>query len=191
MLGEAPALVPDEVVRKFAWESSDHFDRDEYELVWRRLAYRVVQELERLPDAKLTTGLEWARWPGWPEEERTALRALVTEIICRAAEDEKRWGQVNELIVAAAQLDQDLTPWLRLLDSFPDAIVADFAASWSWDYAYDTKPLLSWAWWECADQPIHEWLTSRALRDRLSAMDGAVAQRALENIDLMVEFSTR
>ncbi|WP_030471338.1 hypothetical protein [Lentzea aerocolonigenes] len=41
-----PALVPHDTVRRFAEEATGHFDPDEYELAWRRLAHRVIEILE-------------------------------------------------------------------------------------------------------------------------------------------------
>ncbi|RDI33260.1 hypothetical protein DFR72_102509 [Lentzea flaviverrucosa] len=191
MLDGDPELVPAVVVQKFAWESADHFERDEYEFAWRRLGYRVVQELERLPDDKLTAGLRWARWPSWPEAERTALRALITDLIVRVAGDQERWWQLDELIQAAAQLDQDMTPWLRLVDDFQDALVAQLAESYSMYYTHSDGPVLTWMTWDDPGGPIVDWLLSPTLRDRLSGLDDRNAQRALELIDLMVELSIR
>ncbi|MCR3752860.1 hypothetical protein LX88_006855 [Lentzea californiensis] len=191
MLDGDPEPVPAAVVQKFAWESTDHFERDEYELAWRRLGYRVVQELERFPDDKLTAGLQWARWPSWPEAERTALRAPITDLIGRVAGDQERWRQLDELIQAAPQLDQDMTPWLRLVDDFQDALVAQLAESYAGDYTYSNGFMLIWMTWDEPGRPILDWLLSPALRSRLSGVDTRNAQRAVELIDLMVEFSIR
>jgi len=189
-----PELVPDDLVRQFARESTDHFDRDEYELAWRRLAHRVVQVLENEPDSMYTTGLEQARFPSWPENERVALRSMITDVVVRTAGDEERWPALNDLIQAAAQLDQDMTPWLRLVESLPDGAFAHLAAYWSWDFLHsDPSTYGTWLFWKdpSAGEQIEDWLLTAALRDRLSAMDSEVAQRALEQIDQVAEFSTR
>jgi hypothetical protein len=112
----------------------------------------------------------------------------------RAAADEERWRTLDELILAAAQLDQDMTPWLRLADGFPDEAFAQLAGHWSRDLLHsDSSTCGAWLFWEdpSAGEQIEEWLLTAALRDRLSAMDGEVAQRAVRQIDQLAEFSTR
>lgn len=186
MLDRDPAQVPDDIVRKFALEVWDHLemDRDQYELAWRRLAYRVAQVLERDPDPGLTSGLVWARWPEWPEGERAALRGLLTEVIVRAAGDEESWPKLDDLFQAAAQLDQDLTPWLDLVGSFPDAVVAHLARYWSYDLYISDGHYGSRLYWKDPEpgEQLRDWLITPALRDRLSGMDSETAQRALEQI---------
>jgi hypothetical protein len=88
------------------WTDAE-LEADEYSLAWQRLAPRVVQLLENEPDSRLTQGLTWAQLPNWPEEERDALRTLLTQAIVRAAGDEQRRPNVDELVKAAAQLGQD------------------------------------------------------------------------------------
>lgn len=195
MLDRDPAQVPDDIVRKFALEVWDHLemDQDQYELAWRRLAYRVAQVLERDPDPGLTSGLVWARWPEWPEGERAALRGLLTEVIVRAAGDEESWPKLDDLFQAAAELDQDLTPWLHLVGSLPDAVVAHLAQYWSYDL-YVSGYYGSRLYWENPGpyEQLRDWLITPALRDRLSGMDSGTAQRALEQIDWHLrEISTR
>ncbi|USX51078.1 hypothetical protein [Lentzea sp. HUAS12] len=191
LLDGDPELLSDKLVHKFAWESTDHFERDEYEPAWRRLGYRVVGVLENDPDGKLTAGLAWARFESWPESEQAALRALVTDVVVRAAADPERWWRLDELLHAAAQLDQDMAPWLRLVDTFEDDVVAHVAHDYSWHYGRDTGPLLTWMMWDDPGKPIRDWLHSPALRARLSRIDSRDAQQALENVDLMAEFSIR
>ncbi|GLY52728.1 hypothetical protein [Lentzea sp. NBRC 102530] len=190
LLDGDPELLSDKIVHKFAWESTDHFDRDEYELAWRRLGYRVVRVLEQDPDDKLTAGLKWARFDSWPEDEQTALRTLVTDVVVRAAGDPERRWKLDELLQAAAQLDQDIAPWLRLADTFEDDAVAVLADTYADLYVYSAGPM-SWMMWDDSNQPIHDWLLSPALRARLSTIDSPDAQDAVKNIDLMIEFSIR
>ncbi|MCP2248340.1 hypothetical protein LX86_007118 [Lentzea aerocolonigenes] len=47
-----------------------------------------------------TTGLEQARFPSWPEDERVALRSMITDVVVRAAGDEERWPALDDLIHA-------------------------------------------------------------------------------------------
>ncbi|KJK49043.1 hypothetical protein UK23_15045 [Lentzea aerocolonigenes] len=194
LLDSDPALVPDELVQKVAWHSPTCFDRDEYEAAWRRLTSRVIQVLHNAPDSQLTAGLWWARWTDWPEDERAAFRAEMTEVLVSAAGDERRWPGLDAVFQAAAQLDQDLTPWLRLVDGFPDAVVAHLADFWSLDVWISGGHYGSRLLWEnpSATEQLVAWLVAPALRDRLSEMDGQVAQRAVEQIGWhLLEISTR
>ena len=195
LLDGDPALLSDEIVYKFAWETFDHFEPDEYELAWRRIGYRVVQVLEHhLTEPKLTQGLRWAGWSSWPEGERAALYSLFTEAVLRAAADEERWPKLNGLVQAAAQLDQSLTPWLRLVDTLPDEVVAYLVKDWSYDLYYYSGHFGTWLYWDdpTPGEEMQEWLLRPALRDRLSGMDSEAAQSALEHFRWIVgDFSTR
>lgn len=187
LLDGDPALVPDEIVRKFGWEVTGHFEREEYEPAWRRLAYRVVQVLEDDPDDKLTQGLSWAGWSGWPEAERAALYSLFTEAVLRAAADDERWPKLGGLIQSAAQLDQSMTPWLRLVDTLPDPVVAHLAAEWSFDIFHSggTFCFGNWLSWKdpTACEEVRGWLLTPALRDRLLEVVSADALTALEHLE--------
>ena len=182
LLDGDPALVPDTVVWQFAWEVEDHFEPDEYELAWRRLAPRVLDLLESDPDSRLTQGLTWANLPAWPEDERTALRARLAEIIIRSADS----PELSELVQAAAQMDEDLTPWLRVVDGLPDSAVAELAHKWSYAFLSGGTPCDGgWLRWDEPAQPIRGWLLTPALRDRLSGMDNEVAQYAVMQVDAL------
>lgn len=186
LLDGDPELVPEDVLRRFAIHPSSCFDEDEYKAAWQRLAYRMVQLQEDAPDTGLTFGMTRAESVSWPEDQRTALREQFTEVIMRAAADEERWPNLDSLIQSAAHLDEDLTPWLRLVDSLQDAVVAHLAQFWSYDlYTSSDRSWGSWLYWENprADEQLQKWLLNPALRDRLSGMDSEAAQRALKQFD--------
>ncbi|WP_439661538.1 hypothetical protein ACSHWB_08515 [Lentzea sp. HUAS TT2] len=187
-----PALVPDDLLRKFAREVYDHFDQDEYELAWRRFAPRIVGMLDHTPESWLTQGLTWAGVSRWPENEQIALRSLLTETVVRAAGNEERRLEVAELIWAAAQMDQDVSPWLRVVDGLPPAVVAELARDWSYDLlAGSGRSAASWDLWPEPGDPIREWLLTASLRARLSEVDGESAQWAVYQIDMLADVSTR
>ncbi|MFJ5991046.1 hypothetical protein [Lentzea sp. NPDC092896] len=195
LLDGDPELVSDDLLQNFAWHQSGCFDEDEYRNAWRRLAYRVVQVLEDDPNIALAEGMMLARPLTWPEDERAALRAQLTDALRRAAGDEERWPALEALFQAAARLDESLTPWLRLVDTFPDEVVTYLAGSWAsavqctteGDYGYTLD-------WEdpTPGEEMREWLFRPALRDRLSEMDSEAAQDVYLQIDWFAEeFSTR
>jgi len=195
LLDGDPELVPDDVVQGFADHSESCFDEDEYKAAWRRLAYRVVRLLENAPDTSLTGGLWSAKPLSWPEDERAALRAQVTDAMLRVAEDEERWPALDALFQFGPHLDESLTPWLRLVDTFPDEVVTYLADKWA--YAVNTTGEGDYGYvfiWEepTAGEEMREWLFRPALRDRLSGVDSEAAQEALLQIDwLAEELSTR
>jgi hypothetical protein len=194
LLDGDPELVPDDLLRSFAWHSSSCFDKDEYEAAWRRLAYRVIQVLEDTPDTSLTFGMTRAKSLSWPEDERAVLREQFTGAIMRAVADEERRPNLNGLIQSAAHLDEDLTPWLRLVDSLPDEVIVHLAKGWSYDVYFDNGRFGSWLHWEdpTSGEQMQEWLLRPALRDRLSGMDSEAAQDALKHLRWLAgDFSTR
>ncbi|MFD4642266.1 nucleoside-diphosphate sugar epimerase/dehydratase [Lentzea sp. NPDC058436] len=162
LLDGDPALVPDKVVWQFAWEVEDHFEPEEYGPAWRRLGYRVIGLLDDDPDSRLTMGLTWAGWQDWPEAERTALYEQVTDVVLRAAADENRLRDLGELLQAAAQLDQSLTPWLRLADTLPDEVVEHLAEEWS-DVNSANSTFGTWLRWTgpTPQEEVEEWLSTR------------------------------
>lgn len=194
LLDGDPELVPEEVLRRFAIHPSSCFDENEYQAAWRRLAHRMIRLQEEAPDAGLTFGMTRAKSLSWPEDERTALREQFTGAIMRAVADEERWPNLDGLIQSAAHLDEDLTPWLRLVDSLPDEVVVHLAKGWSFDVYYDNGRFGNWLYWEdpTSGEQMQEWLLRPALRDRLSEVNSEVAQSALEHLRWLVgDFSTR
>ncbi|MFD9704756.1 hypothetical protein [Lentzea sp. NPDC059081] len=162
LLDGDPALVPDAVVWQFAWEVEDHFAPEEYAPAWRRIGHRVVGLLDGDPDSRLTMGLSWAGFAEWPEAERAALRAQVTDVVLRAAADEERWRDLSELVQAAAQLDQSLTPWLRLVETLPGEVVEHLAEEWS-DVHSANSTFGTWLRWTgpTPHEEVEEWLSTR------------------------------
>ncbi|MEU3649709.1 hypothetical protein AB0E59_40500 [Lentzea sp. NPDC034063] len=195
LLDGDPELVSDDLLLNFVWHPPGCFDEDEYEAAWRRLAYRVVQVMEDDPHASLAEGLALARPFTWPENERAALRAQLTGAIRRAAGDDERWPALDALFQTAALLDESLTPWLRLVDTFPDEVVVHLVREWTSAVQCTTKgdygSLLVWQN-PTPGEEMREWLFRPALRDRLSGVDSEAAQDAFLHVDWFAEeFSTR
>ena len=162
LLDGDPALVPDEVVWQFAWEAEDHFEPGEFGPAWRRLAHRVVGLLDDDPDSRLTAGLTWAGWQEWPEAERAALHAQVTDVVLRAAANEERRKGLGELVQAAAQLDQSMVPWLSLVDTLPDEVAEHLAEEWS-NLNSANSTFGTWLHWTdpTPHEEVEEWLSTR------------------------------
>jgi hypothetical protein len=174
LLGGAPELVPDDVVRSFAGEATDHWSAEQYGLVWRGLAPRILGMLAAEPDERLLHGLPAAGFSTWPEEQQAAVRDALRAMVARAVTGGDDPYRVERLVCAAAHVDQDLAPWLGYLDTLTgadaDAGIARLAQHWAEDLARGGEPML---WWHPDDPaaPVRDWLYSDALADRLSKMD--------------------
>lgn len=173
LLGGDPALVPDDLVGAFAREVIDHWSEDQYGLVWRGLAPRILGLVEASPDGLLLRGLAHARFSTWPSEEQQAVRGALREMLARAVTGDGSGYTLEKLICAAAHVDHDLTPWLAYLHTLTgadaDAGIARLARYWAEDVAAGGEPSL---WWFPRDPaaPIRDWLRSDALHRRLSRM---------------------
>jgi hypothetical protein len=182
MLGGDPALVPDDLVEAFARETLDHWSQDHYGLVWRGLAPRILAAVEAAPDELLLRGLPYARFSTWPDEQRLALREAVGDILTRAVTGGRTPETVVKLICTAAHVDQDLTPWLRHLDSLTgaeaDAGIAALVEYWAPQIGGGYEPTL-WFYPDDPAQPVRDWLRSDTLHRRLSRMDAQAALAAL------------
>jgi len=174
LLGGNPALVPDHLVGSFAREVLDHWSEEQYGLLWRGLAPRILSLLEASPDERMLRGLTFARFSTWPDGEQAAVRDTLRVMVARAVTGDKTERFVEQLVCAAAHVDHDLTPWLTYLDTLTgadaDAGIARLARHWADDLAFGSEPML---WWFPADPaaPIRDWLYSDALHERLSQMD--------------------
>ncbi|ONI91500.1 hypothetical protein ALI144C_01045 [Actinosynnema sp. ALI-1.44] len=182
LLGGDPARVPDDLVWSFAYEVTDHWSEQQYGLIWRGLAPRILDALAKRPDERLLHGLTFAGFETWPEAERTALRGAVCDMVTRAVTGGVNPYTVETLICAAAHIDRDLRPWLTYLDTLTgadaDTGITALAQHWAEQIARDSAPLL---WWSPQDPaaPIREWLYSDVLHERLSRVEARDAQIAI------------
>jgi hypothetical protein len=180
LLGGDPALVPDDLVGAFAREALDHWDADQYVLLWRGLAPRILGLLATSPDSMLLHGLVPARFTTWPAAEQTAVLDTLRSTLSRALSQPP--GVLAELIYAAAHATHDLTPWLAFLDTLTgpeaDAAIAGLARYLAGDIARGSEPTL---WWWPPDPmaPIRTWLYSDALHECLSRIGDMDTQIAI------------
>ncbi|MCE7011372.1 hypothetical protein LWC34_52475 [Kibdelosporangium philippinense] len=172
LFGGDPALVPDRLVVSFATDATDHWSEDQYGLIWRGLAPRILRLLDPDPDERVLRGLSFARFSTWPEEEQAAVRHEVREIVTRAFTTWDHPFPLEELLCAVAYVDGELAPWLGYLDTLgadADAPIALLAEQWASELPKGT--LLQWRLHdEDSTEPIRDWLYSDALHDRLKRM---------------------
>jgi hypothetical protein len=185
LLGGNPAKVPDDLVGAFAREVTEHWSEDQYGLVWRGLAPRILDQLEELPDERMLHGLTFAHFSTWPREEQAAVRERLRGMVARAITGGAKASDLECLVCAAAHADRDLAPWLDWLDTLTgpdaDAGIARLARYWADDLAAGQEPML---WWYPDDPAaaVRGWLRSDTLHRRLSRMD---AQETLSAIALL------
>lgn len=165
-----PALVPEDLVGAFARETPDHFDPPEqYDLLVRRLAPRILRLFERAPDPLVARGFAGPGFARWPAEEREAVRTAFREVLERAVAAGADAGRLENLVLGAAHAGRDLRPWLAHLDALTgpeaDAAVAKLADRWS-----DFPDPSLWWWPEDPGAPIRDWLHSDALQERLARL---------------------
>lgn len=174
LLGGNPAKVPDHLVGAFAREVTEHWSEQQYGLVWRALAPRILDLLEAVPDERMLHGLTFAHFAMWPAEEQAAVRHRLRAMLTHAITGGANPCDMENLVCAAAHVDRDLTPWLRFLDTLTgpdtDAGIARLARHWADDLAAGGEPML---WWYPEDPaaPIRDWLHSDTLHQRLSRMN--------------------
>ncbi|ALG11157.1 hypothetical protein [Kibdelosporangium phytohabitans] len=182
LLGGDPALVPDSLAWSFAYEVTDHWSEQQYGLIWRGLAPRILAALAESPDERLLHGLTFAGFSTWPDTQQTALREAVRDMVTRAVTGGVAPFTVERLICAAANIDQDLRPWLAYLDTLTgadaDAGLTALALHWAEQIAKQHEPML---WWGPRDPaaPIRDWLYSDVLHERLSRVEARDAQIAI------------
>lgn len=185
LLGGDPAKVPDDLVGAFAREVTEQWSEQQYGLVWRGLAPRILDQLEAMPDERMLHGLPFAHFSTWPQEEQAAVRQRLRGMLTRAVTGGADCHAVESLICNAAHADCDLKPWLRFLDTLTgpdaDAGIARLARHWADELAAGEEPLL---WWYPEDPaaPVREWLHSDTLHKRLSRMNARDVLIAIEQL---------
>lgn len=169
-LGGDPALVPEDLVGAFAREVTDHWAEDQYGLIWRGLAPRILAILDALPDERTLHGLAYAHFAEWPKHEQTAVRWALREMVGRTLASDRPAFELQDMVCAAAHTDQNLAPWLSYLDTLTgpdvDAGIARLARLWTGNLFGGESPSM----WLPGDQSaaVRTWLKSDAVQTRLA-----------------------
>jgi hypothetical protein len=177
-LGGDPRAVGDDLVCRFAQEDIYHWDEDQYQLAWRRLAGRILGLLDS-EDRGVDIGLllrglghPCNNLDGWPVHEREAVLRVLGATLDLWLVDGRDPDQVIELFGALAHVHNDIAPWFaRIAASAEPAIEAGLvrlAAGWAADLLWGETPY----WWWYPEDPAglaREWLCSDAVQGRLTA----------------------
>ena len=177
-LGGEPRSVADDLVRQFAAEGIDHWNENQYQIAWRRLAGRILGLLDsenpNVDVGRLLHGLGYScnRIDEWPENERDAVLQVLRATLDLWLVDGRAPIDVIELLGALAHVYDDITPWFTRIDTSPDpsieAGLVRLAAYWAADLLWGESP--DW-WWYPADPAglARDWLCSQAVQSRLTA----------------------
>ncbi|MBB5868577.1 hypothetical protein F4553_001956 [Allocatelliglobosispora scoriae] len=175
LLGGDLAAVPDDLVRQFAAEVPEHWTAEQYGLMWRGLAPRILHMAAEQPELMI---IPWAlRGPSapqacfhdWPQAQQNALVEAYSALLA-ASFVTRQPADVIELLGPLAQLHDDVGPWLAQIDEMSgpaaDAGFVRLAAHWSNEIASGRQP--HWYWYP--DNPVGlvtAWLSSPPVLDRL------------------------
>lgn len=176
-LGGDPSSVSDDLVRRFAQEGIDHWNEDQYQIAWRRLAGRILRLLDAkdqgIDVGRLLQGLGYPcnNLDDWPEHERAAVLRVLRATLDLWMVDGRAPDEIIELLGALAHVHNDITPWFAQIDaSVEPAIQAGLvrlAANWAADLLWDETP----SWWWYPEDPAglaRQWLCSDAVQGRLT-----------------------
>ncbi|MDP9845481.1 hypothetical protein [Streptosporangium lutulentum] len=175
MLGGDPAVISDELVESFMGEVVDHWDEDQYPLLWRRLMPRVLRYLASDAPAgdpaRELRGLAsyGAGFVDWPAPERTATERAFAALLTVALTDGRPAECVAGLVEGLAHAIGDLRPWLDRLADLPgheaDAGLVRLACHWSINMLWE-EDLFTW-WYDGDPQVLVDWLPTQ--RDRIAS----------------------
>ena len=177
-LGGDQTALSDDLVRRFAVEGIDHWNEDQYQLAWRRLAARILRliDAEELANdvGQLLRGLgyECNRIDTWPVSEREAILDVLYATLDLWLVDGRAADDVIELLGALAHVYDDITPWFAYIDASSaspiEAGLVRLAVAWSVELLWGEEP----SWWWYPPDPIgvaRDWLCSPAVQSRLAS----------------------
>ncbi|MYS20811.1 hypothetical protein GA0115240_123617 [Streptomyces sp. DvalAA-14] len=176
-LGEDSATVSDDLLGEFMRKEVDHWDADEYAVLWRRFLPRALRSWGPGGGSDRTTpalelgrlGSSGARLPQWPTVERLAVERAFGVLLAVGVIDGRPVGDVTDLIEGIAHATGGLERWLAHVAALRgpglDAGVVRLVLGWAKDLLWED---LDFSWWSDGDpRVIAAWLPSQ--RDRAEA----------------------
>lgn len=165
--------VPADLVRRFVFESPDHFE--DHAAVMRRL---LPQTAHAMADGGLD-GIGWGRhglsrvdWRAWPAQQAGAVEAFVLAWWDDTLLNPRPPYPVHDVFETCAMILGDMTPLLDRLREGPavEAHLVSCASDWLYYLITDASP---WSWWDHDDEgpvlaALRSWLATHA-PDRLRA----------------------
>ncbi|UUN27659.1 hypothetical protein [Streptomyces sp. FIT100] len=172
ILGGDPAAVPDDLLGHFMREVVNHWDADQYPVLWRRLMPRALRYWG--PEGNDTDrslelghlGQFGARFVDWPAPERAVVEQAFRALLALALVDGRPAGDITDLLEGIAHATGDLEPWLEhiagLSGPAADAGLVRIAFGWATDLLWEDLQL-SW-WYDGDPQAIAAWLPTQRAR---------------------------
>jgi hypothetical protein len=175
-LGGDSAAVSDELLGQFMRKAVDHWDTDQYAVLWRRFLPRALRSWGPGGDSGGSPALEMGRLDSsgahltqWPMAERVAIERAFGVLLAVGVIDGLPVSEVTDLIEGIAHATGSLEQWLGHVGALrgpgSDAGVVRLVLGWATDLLWEE---LDFSFWYDGDpQVIARWVPSQ--RDRVAA----------------------
>ncbi|MFD1275699.1 hypothetical protein ACFQ51_41105 [Streptomyces kaempferi] len=138
ILGGDPRDVPDDVLEGFMGKVVDHWDTDQYPVLWRRLIPRALRRWG--PEGPGTDpshelrglGRYGAELISWPVAERTAVEQVFRALLTLALTGGRSPADIRDLVEGVAHATGGLEPWLDHIDGFSGPAADAASSDWHW-----------------------------------------------------------
>ncbi|MQY12453.1 hypothetical protein SRB5_25870 [Streptomyces sp. RB5] len=191
LLGGDVSGVSDDLLGYFVRKVPDHWDDDQYPVLWRRLFPRAVRMwgpgLETDPSLAMSH-LHGAGLASWPDPERDAVDQAFRALLSLALTDGRRPTAVFDMLEGIAAATDGIAPWLSHLAAVPgreaDAGLARVALSWGAEVLWED---LQFTWYYSGRiDEVADWLPT--LRPRLTSF-AAMHPRCKTAVDALAALS--
>ncbi|MFD3454187.1 hypothetical protein ACFWVC_18675 [Streptomyces sp. NPDC058691] len=171
LLGGDPSAVPDDVLQYVVREVVDHWDADQYPILWRRLMPRILRHWGREggtdPSGELARLARYgARLVDWPVAERAAVEQAFRALLTLALTDGRSPSDIRDLVEGLANATGGLEPWLDHLAGLSgpaaDAGLVRLAVGWGTDLLWEDFEF-QW-WYDGEPRTVADWLVAQRPR---------------------------
>jgi hypothetical protein len=171
-----PALVPTDLLIRVLMESMDHWETEQWRLLWRRLAPNTLRlfayDLGAVDTGWALRTLDYAEFPAWPDGERLVLENALGGVLEYALTHNAPIGRVTELLGGLASAYDDIAPWFARIDAMTgpqaEAGVLRLVFEWITELLWGHEDWFGWWWPEDPTAIVRAWLCSPAVRHRVA-----------------------
>ncbi|WP_246143674.1 hypothetical protein [Actinacidiphila oryziradicis] len=168
VLGGDPADVPDDLLGYFKRKVVDHWDADQYAVLWRRFMPRALRSWGPDGEDGVDPALELGRLGrygaglvAWPAPERVAVERAFGALLAIAVTDGQPVGEITDLVEGIANATGGLERWLEHVGALcgpeADAGIVRLVFGWATDLLWEEMVDFSW-WYDGDPQVIASWL---------------------------------
>lgn len=164
LLAGDPEAVPDRLLASATSDACDHWSPEQWRFLYRRFAPRLITLLHA-GDCDRTLllrgfGPSYADLASWPDSERRATEAALTDVLLQLLENEPA-DELVRLLGGLACAYDDLRPWLARLDAArgpaAEGGVVRLALRWITDLLWDEDDWFSWWYADDPVTPVRDW----------------------------------